>query len=61
MKIVKHHMVMDFCVQMSKDQDVTLPAEMEQCSGTASAFDLHVDELSDDEIHILSAPIPVLR
>ena len=34
---------------------------MEQCRGTASAFDLHVDELSDKEINILSAPVPVLR
>ena len=34
---------------------------MEQCRGTASVFDLHVDELSDKEIHILSEPVPVLR
>lgn len=46
---------------MSDRQDVTLPAAMEQCCGTASGFDLHVDELSDDEVHILSAPVPVLR
>ena len=50
-----------FLFQISENQDVTLPADMEQCSGTASAFDLHVDELSDEEIHILSTPIPVLR
>ena len=46
---------------MSENQDLTLPADMEQCCGTASAFDLHVDELSDEEICILSAPLPVLR
>ena len=34
---------------------------MEQCRGTASVFDLHVDELSDKEIHLLSEPVPVLR
>lgn len=47
--------------QMSENQDLTLPADMEQCCGTASPFDLHVDELSDEEIHILSSPLPVLR
>jgi len=47
--------------QMSDSQNVTFPADMEQCCGTASAFDLHVDELSDEEINILTAPVPVLR
>ncbi|XP_073232579.1 protein arginine N-methyltransferase 7-like [Porites lutea] len=46
---------------ISENQDLILPTEMEQCRGTASAFDLHVDELSDKEINILSAPVPVLR
>ena len=46
---------------MSEKQDVHLPADMQQCGGTASAFDLHVDELLEEEIHILSAPVPVLR
>lgn len=50
-----------FSVQMLDDQDVTLPANMEECRGTASAFDLHVDELSDGEVHILTSPVPVLR
>lgn len=50
-----------FFFQISENQDLILPAEMEQCRGTASAFDLHVDELSDKEINILSAPVPVLR
>ena len=50
-----------FLFQISENQGVILPAEMEQCRGTASAFDLHVDELSDKEINILSAPVPVLR
>ena len=48
-------------VQVSENQDVTLPANMGECCGTASAFDLHVDELSDEEVHILTAPVPVLR
>ena len=48
-------------VQVSENQDVTLPANMGECCGTASAFDLHVDELSDEEVHILTAPAPVLR
>ncbi|KAL9975281.1 hypothetical protein ACROYT_G012431 [Oculina patagonica] len=47
--------------QMSDNQDVTLPADMQECCGTASAFDLHVDELSDEEVHILTSPVPVLR
>jgi len=34
---------------------------MEECCGTASVFDLHVDELSDEEVHILTPPVPVLR
>jgi len=46
---------------MSDSQNVTFPADMEQCCGTATAFDLHVDELSDEEINILTAPVPVLR
>ena len=46
---------------MSDNQDVTLPADMEECCGTASAFDLHVDELSDEEVDILTSPVPVLR
>ena len=50
-----------FSVQISENQDITLPANMEECCGTASAFDLHVDELSDEEVHILTAPVPVLR
>ena len=50
-----------FFPQISENQDLILPTEMEQCRGTASAFDLHVDELSDKEINILSAPVPVLR
>ena len=48
-------------VQVSENQDVTLPANMGECCGTASAFDLHVDELSEEEVHILTAPVPVLR
>ena len=48
-------------VQVSENQDITLPANMGECCGTASAFDLHVDELSDEEVHILTAPVPVLR
>ncbi|XP_029200545.2 protein arginine N-methyltransferase 7-like isoform X1 [Acropora millepora] len=47
--------------QISEDQEIKLPSEMEQCRGTASVFDLHVDELSDKEIHLLSEPVPVLR
>ena len=50
-----------FLFQISENQGVILPAEMEQCRGTASAFDLHVDELPDKEINILSALVPVLR
>ena len=50
-----------FSVQISENQDITLPPNMEECCGTASAFDLHVDELSDEEVHILTAPVPVLR
>lgn len=50
-----------FFPKISENQDLFLPTEMEQCRGTASAFDLHVDELSDKEINILSAPVPVLR
>ena len=34
---------------------------MEECGGTAGVFDLHVDELLNNEIRILSAPVPVLR
>lgn len=47
--------------QISDDLDVTLPTDMEECGGTAGVFDLHVDELLNNEIHILSAPVPVLR
>ena len=54
-------MVSFLSVQVSENQDVTLPANMGECCGTASAFDLHVDELSDEEVHILTAPVPVLR
>ena len=46
---------------MSDSQDVTLPADMEECCGMASGFDLHVDELSDEEVHLLTSPVPVLR
>lgn len=57
----KNNMFDVFFPQISENQDLILPTEMEQCRGTASAFDLHVDELSDKEINILSAPVPVLR
>ena len=50
-----------FSVQILENQNITLPANMEECCGTASAFDLHVDELSDEEVHILTGPVPVLR
>ena len=46
---------------MSDNQDVNLPADMEKCCGTASGFDLHVDELSDEEVDILTSPVPVVR
>ena len=57
----KNNMFDVFFPKISENQDLFLPTEMEQCRGTASAFDLHVDELSDKEINILSAPVPVLR
>ena len=57
----KNNMFDVFFPQISENQDLILPTEMEQCRGTASAFDLHVDELSEKEINILSAPVPVLR
>lgn len=47
--------------QTLDNQDITLPADMEDCRGTASGFDLHVDELSDEEIHIFTSPVPIVR
>ena len=46
---------------MLDNQDITLPADMKDCRGTASGFDLHVDELSDEEIYIFTSPVPIVR
>ena len=50
-----------FSLQFLERYRLKFPMKVKDCAGTASAFDVHVDEIPDSEIQVLCDPIPILR